>query len=453
MRLSRACYHLALHRFWLTFGPGQWATAQHAQRPQLASLAGKTRQLTDELRSYGRQAASRGPGVIGKADNGVEEGVPESPVGVAGRLDRAMAESGGSVGAASDAQEDDLTTRFERFGKRMGETYKWRAPAGDRVRGAVAANGARFVMRYPSAFDPDDPARVRAMQEAGLVDEDEAGEQLRGLASGAGGGGGGGGGEAVRLKPTAIDGVSSRAARADLVEHAIADIVSAPGRAWHTRLGAATGGRAPAAPAAPAPGMDAVGVDGTVEAGAGAARLGGSVEEEGAGAAGGGATELARSESGGADGATADEAAADEAAADEAAADEATADEAAADEATADEATADEASVGGATADEATADEAAADEASAGADEAGVDGAGATEDTAALDETGSAPTDDKEDTEAADDTTGGSGDPSRGVSLRGAAFALSRTEAEARGRVGRKAGAVAGGAALLAVEG
>lgn len=170
MRLSRACYHLALHRFWLTFGRDSWSAALRAAKPETASMAGKVQQMTDELRYYGRQAASTGSGATGKSDNGEDEGAPAA-IGVGGAVDEAAAESGSSASAMADAREEDLTTRFRKYGSHMGESFKWRAPSGSRVRGSLASNGARFVMRYPQSFDPDDPAREVAMREAGLVAE------------------------------------------------------------------------------------------------------------------------------------------------------------------------------------------------------------------------------------------------------------------------------------------
>ena len=268
-RLSRACYHLALHRFWLTFGPKTWKQAREAGRPQAATMAGKLKQMTDELRYYGRQAQATGASATGKADDGRDEGVPMS-IGVGGATDQAAARSGGSQSAVADAREEDLTSRFQRFGVKMGETYKWQAPAGDRVRGAVASNGARFVMRYPPSFDPDDPARVRALQEAGVVDDEQAAEQLRDI-------------RARRLAQLAGDpdvedgdiqpeadsastseaqrtpvlppppqppaaqapplpggdvaGSASGSAASSLYGHAMAELLSPPARSWHTRLG------------------------------------------------------------------------------------------------------------------------------------------------------------------------------------------------------------------------
>lgn len=225
-------------------------------------MAGKLQQMTDELRYYGRQAEATGASATGKADDGGDEGVPVS-IGVGGATDQAAFRSGGSQSAVADAREEDLTTRFQRFGVKMGESYKWQAPAGDRVRGAVASNGARFVMRYPPSFDPDDPARVRALQEAGVVDDEQAAEQLRDirekrladLASDA----------EQRSDPDSVSGTqqtpvlpppprvpdspaplapgndvagsSHASAPSSLYGHAMADLLSPPARSWHTRLG------------------------------------------------------------------------------------------------------------------------------------------------------------------------------------------------------------------------
>lgn len=237
-------------------------------------MAGKLKQMTDELRYYGRQAQATGASSTGKADDGRDEGVPLS-IGVGGATDQAAARSGGSQSAVADAREEDLTTRFQRFGVKMGETYKWQAPAGDRVRGAVASNGARFVMRYPPSFDPDDPARVRALQEAGVVDDEQAAEQLQDIRAkrlaqlasdpddkGEDGDSAEEQGEAdagpvsgVQRTPVLpppprvpdspapiapgsdVAGSATSSPTSSLYGHAMAELLSPPARSWHTRLG------------------------------------------------------------------------------------------------------------------------------------------------------------------------------------------------------------------------
>jgi hypothetical protein len=131
--------------------------------------------MESELRYYGRQSAHSGGALPGKYSDGQQESVPAAPDD---SLQAAAAVAGGAVSAASDEQEQELLERYQKDAVRLGESYKWTAPKGKRVRSLQTVGGARYVMRYPQSMDPDDPARIHALEEEGAISRREAQRQL-----------------------------------------------------------------------------------------------------------------------------------------------------------------------------------------------------------------------------------------------------------------------------------
>lgn len=172
VRAAGAWFGAALHR------PGRAHTGSNHVWQQNRRLAGQIAQMTEELRYYGRQAARTGAASAGK-----EFG--DASIGVGGlRGDVAGGRGSASADALLDAREDALDARYAADQSdqapdaaqilNLGQSYKWKAPTGSRVRRFRASNGADVVFRMPASMDPNDPAQYAAMAEAGIISHKEA---------------------------------------------------------------------------------------------------------------------------------------------------------------------------------------------------------------------------------------------------------------------------------------